>query len=93
MTIEMYEGIIVPEYCPRQRVDCKSLSQSITGGHQSFICCGENTKRRLPQDKYRLCFKNSVIDTIEDFDMRDIIRTAAVLMGAASIIEERKSMQ
>lgn len=85
-----YEGIWVPIYCPRNRADCKSLSQIITTGHASFICCGEHNNGLIPQDRYRVCFKNPVIDDMTDYDERDITQTASVLIGAAAYIAEAR---
>lgn len=84
------EGLHVPEYCPRGRRDCRSLSQIISGGHASFICCGKNdgTTRTEQQDEYRLCFKNSTTDEMSDNDARDLLHLAGVINGALSVVSE-----
>lgn len=86
---EMFEGIHSPVYCPRGLDGCESLNQIVAAGHRSFICCGEHGQGKIPQDRYRLCFKNADIDDMQDYDSRDVIQTAAVLMGAAALIAER----
>ena len=90
MTDPTYEGSFIPEYCPRGRTDCKALSQIISEGHASFLCCGENdgTARTVEQDKYRMCIKSSEDnDIMTDCDKRDLIHEASVIMGALAIIE------
>ena len=57
---DIFEGLVEPRYCPRQRSDCESLDFIITRGHGSFICCGERDvpdDDPVPQDCYRVCFK------------------------------------
>ena len=89
-----FEGLAVPVYCPRDRgarSDCESLNSIIARNHNSFICCGERVvpdDDPSPQDKYRVCFVNEAVDDMQHYDKRDIIHTAAVLMGAAAVIEE-----
>lgn len=85
-----FEGSFIPEYCPRGRTDCKALSQIISQGHASFLCCGENdgTTRTVGQDKYRMCVKSSEDnDIMTDCDKRDLMHEASVIMGALAIIE------
>ena len=85
-----FEGSFIPEYCPRGRTDCKALSQIISQGHASFLCCGENdgTTRTVEQDKYRMCVKSSENnDIMTDCDKRDLMHEASVIMGALAIIE------
>ena len=90
-----HEGIFRPDHCPRGLNDCESLDQIISAGHKSFMCCGKHDGKTnvLPQDEYRVCFKNSKIDEITDYDKRDLIHTAKVLMGTLAIIEERDSLE
>ena len=95
MTIDQrYEGLFPPGYCPRQRTDCKALSQIIAAEHGSFLCCGENdgTNRTVEQDKYRVCIKSSEDnDTMHDCDKRDLTHQASVIMGALASIEQTDS--
>lgn len=85
-----FEGLWRPDYCPRGCDDCQALSQIISQGHGSFMCVGENdgSRREIKQDKYRVCFKNSAIDEMTDYDKRDLIQTQATMAWALSIIEE-----
>lgn len=87
----MAEGLSVPHYCPRGRTDCSALAQIIAAEHKSFICCGENAKPPMPQDKYVVCFKNDLIDDRQCHDKRDLMQTVGVMAGALSVIEERDS--
>ena len=89
---EMAEGLWAPEYCPRGKDDCSSLCQIIAKGHASFMCVGENDpdSREMPQDRFRVCFKNGHVDDMQDYDKRDLMQTNAVLAGALAIIAERE---
>jgi len=86
---EDFENIHCPFYCPRGRDDCESLSQIIAQDHMSFICVGKNNgkNREFEQDQYRECFKNDVIDRMEDIDRRDLQHAAAVLSMALAATE------
>jgi len=91
---QRYEGLFPPGYCPRQRTDCKALSQIIAAEHGSFLCCGENdgTTRTVEQDKYRVCIKSSENnDVMQDCDKRDLTHQASVIMGALASIEQTDS--
>lgn len=94
-TPQDFEGISLPCYCPRERgfwADCESLNSIISDGHESYICCGKRVvpdDDPMPQDKYRVCFVNGEIDDMQHYDRRDIVQTAAVLMGAMAVIEEQ----
>jgi len=91
---QQYEGLFIPEYCPRQRTDCKALFQLIAENHASFICCGENdgTNRTVEQDKYRICIKSSEDnDIMQDCDKRDLTHQASVIIGALASIEQTDS--
>jgi hypothetical protein len=92
-TPDMYEGLACPVYCPRNLTDCTSMAQIIAQGHASFICVGENdgSKRVLSQDKYRMCFKNSLMDEMSDFDKRDLVHFSSVMIQGLAIIEGRDS--
>ena len=91
---QRYEGLFPPGYCPRQRTDCKALSQIIASEHASFLCCGENdgTNRTVEQDRYRVCIKSSENnDIMQDCDKRDLVHQASVIMGALASIEQTDS--
>lgn len=81
---ERFEGLVVPEYCPRGRDDCKSLSQIIAGGHASFVCCGVNdgSSRKVEQDRFTVCWKNAEIDDRSHWSERDLKDHLAVLNWA-----------
>lgn len=85
-----FEGKFRVNYCPRGRDECESLSQIIADEHSSFVCCGEVKEhaRSIPQDRYRLCWKNPVVDEMGEYDKRDLIDQMSVIAQAISIIEE-----
>lgn len=84
--------------CWRGRTDCQPIHCidgtdenpseedffNMTYEVNSFICCGENdgTTRALPQDKYRLCFKNDEVDEMSDNDLQDLTSVAAIITQA-----------
>ena len=78
---------IVPDKCLRNRKDCKPCAQIESDCKTSFVCCGmvPKKKRVVPQDKFRLCWKNSNVDEMGDYDQRDVIDTISVLSQALSI--------
>lgn len=80
-------SIILPAKCLRNRIDCEPLSQVKSDNGNSFICCGYNdpSSRKIEQDKFRHCWKNSVIDECTDWDRRDIISTIAILSQALHV--------
>lgn len=80
------EGVFIPDYCPRKRIDCKSLSQIISEGHRSFVCCGENNgeTRAVQSDRFRVCFKNSTFDDMQDWNEQDIYDMQSILSQAIS---------
>lgn len=47
----------------------------------SFVCCGcvAEEERPLPQDAYRVCFKNSAVDEMSDNDEQDLAHLMAVV--------------
>ena len=80
-------SLYIPEYCPRDCSDCYSLAQIISDSEiESFVCCGLNdgTRRALQQDKFTVCFKNAVIDSIEHWDYQDMKDMMSVLAQALS---------
>ena len=53
------------------------------------MCCGETSEaeRVVPEDRFRLCVKSTHkhgVDVLVNLDMRDVIDTASVLLGALS---------
>jgi hypothetical protein len=92
--------------CWRGRDDCESftaiegLPEDVTEEQlntleftpTSFVCCGciKEEARELPQDAYRICFKNDVVDDISDNDEQDLTHLLAVISHSLAIIAARK---
>lgn len=81
-------------YCPRGLADnvCMPLSNILStpvDGVSTFFCVGQNdpSVRKVPGDRFRVCFKNSVIDEMGDWDKRDILDQVSVFTMALSIDE------
>lgn len=84
----------LPEKCPRRRIDCQPLAQIVSDEPPtSFICCGHNdgSTRVVERDKFRVCWKNDVVDELGDWDERDIKDTLSVLSQALSVDENMKA--
>ena len=56
----------------------------------SFVCTGIAHKPELPQDAYRLCFKNDVTDEMSDNDIQDMSHIANVVTAALALDATRK---
>jgi hypothetical protein len=58
----------------------------------SFVCCGCITpdKRVVPQDAYRVCFKNDAVDDMSDNDEQDLVHLVTVIMTALAVIASRR---
>lgn len=78
-------AISLPARCPRCREDCGPLSQIESDSGESFICCGHNTARNIPQDRFRLCFKNGLVDEMTDNDEADLHDLLSVIAQALSV--------
>lgn len=89
-------GFHPPEQCARGRADCRSLSQIVSDGAVTFMCCGEVAPGATPwpSDRWSFCHRSRA-DRTEvggvDFrifvDRRDMSHLAAVLsMGLAVAI-------
>jgi len=80
-------GHEVPNACPRCRNDCTPLSgisaDDVTG---DFICVGANlpSSRKIPQDRFTLCWKTAVIDERGHWDKRDLMDNMSVIAQALS---------
>lgn len=59
---------------------------------QSFICCGciAEGARTIPQDAYRVCWKNDAVDEMGGYDEQDLTHQMAVLSQAVAIIATRR---
>ena len=81
-------SIQLPQTCPRGLSDCRPLSQVVSDDGSSYICCGcsDPSTRSVQSDDVRHCWKNDAVDSMTDFDRRDVIDTISVLSGALSVI-------
>ena len=83
--------LFLPEKCLRNREDCEPLAQIASDDGESFVCCGANdgTINNNHQDRFRVCWKNDVVDEESEWDRRDLIDTIAVFSSALSVDENR----
>jgi hypothetical protein len=76
--------------CLRCRQDCTPLA-NITSDTESksFVCVGANLPktRSVPQDRFTLCWKNSVVDERGHWDKRDLLDTMSIIAQALSTDE------
>ena len=89
--------IYLPNRCLRGLTTCKPLSsiesddEDQNGNPASFICMGLNdgsdVKEHCPQDRYTLCWKNSMIDERSHLDERDVVDTMSVLAQGLSAMK------
>lgn len=92
-------------HCWRGRDDCESFSaiealppdvteeqlDTLSFTPKSFVCCGcVKSGRVLPQDAYRLCFKNEATDEMSDNDEQDLAHMVAVASHALAIIATKR---
>jgi len=85
-------GIIVPDICIRGRKDCHSLALIESDCGKSFWCFGHNdeSSREIKADRFRLCFKNEVMDEMDDLDDADVKDLMSVLAQGMSADEHIK---
>lgn len=78
--------MLCSEICPRNLERCEPLANIVADDESSFICCGrsELASRKLPEDRFRLCFYNGDTDTIYDHDEIDLADLIAVISDALS---------
>ncbi|USN15195.1 hypothetical protein KIKIMORA_00480 [Brevundimonas phage vB_BpoS-Kikimora] len=59
----------------------------------SFVCggCVRVDSRAVPQDAYRVCWKNDVVDDMGEYDEQDIAHQMAVLSQMLAIIAARRT--
>jgi len=82
-------GIFGPPGCPRGRTDCEALARYASPGAESYMCCGETNNAPVPTDRLRLCVKSTHetgVDLMVNFDERDAVHTASVLMAGLSAL-------
>ena len=76
--------------CLRCRADCVPLANlSADGEGKSFVCVGLNKKesRTVMQDRFSLCWKNSMVDEFSHWDKRDLLDTMSVIAQALNTDE------
>jgi hypothetical protein len=58
----------------------------------SFVCVGciSEEKRKLPQDAYRVCWKNPVVDEMGNYDEQDLTHMSACVGRALAVISTRR---
>ncbi|PIK74580.1 hypothetical protein CS379_01650, partial [Methylobacterium frigidaeris] len=96
-------------HCWRGRTDCTSFTSvehvppgttedqfyDLAFTPESFVCCGcvAPEARTLPQDAYRVCFKNAASDEMTDNDEQDIAHLAHVLNHTLATVATRRLQQ
>lgn len=81
--------------CFRCRTDCTPISNlsadepAPDGSAASFVCVGFNRKedRRVPADRFTLCWKNNSVDERGHWAKRDLLDTMSVIAQALSTDE------
>lgn len=83
----------LPMRCKRNRKDCEPISNIVSDDGVSFICCGLNDfkSRKVPEDRFRVCWRNNYVDEISNWDERDIKDTITVLAQALSVDANMKT--
>ncbi len=88
----IHDGAIThPGGCPRARTDCSPLARVASPGYESFMCCGETDAAPVATDVIRLCIKSTHdhgVDVMVNLDKRDVVDTAAVLLGGMSSLAQ-----
>lgn len=60
---------------------------------ESFVCCGcvkPEARKDIPQDAYRICFKNRAGDQMSDNDEQDLAHLVKVATTALAVIATRR---
>jgi hypothetical protein len=92
--------------CHRGRNDCEAIHcitstpedmpqedlETLNFEPDSFVCSGlvNEADRVIPQDAYRLCFKNDATDQITDNDIQDLTHLMAVASMAMAMDSSMK---
>lgn len=79
--------------CPRGRTDCWPLARYSSANFESFICCGETKSAPVPSDRLRVCEKSTHahgIDRMVNYDERDVVHTASVILAGLSALGAAK---
>lgn len=98
--------LIHPLKCWRGRGDCVSIAsvegmpedttqeqmETLDYEPTSFVCCGcvHEDARKIPQDAYRLCFKNDVSDEMSDNDDQDLAHIAYVIAQTMAVVSSQR---
>ena len=58
----------------------------------SFVCAGcvHDSNRAVPQDAFRLCWKNDQVDEIGEYDEQDLTHTMMVISQALGVLATRR---
>lgn len=83
-------GTMTENRCLRCRTDCVPLANLAADEESgSFVCVGYNrlADRRVPADRFTLCWKNDVVDERGHWDKRDLLDTMSVIAQALSTDE------
>jgi len=80
--------IHLPEKCLRGYKTCLPLAQVVSDDGESFNCVGNNdgSRREIKQDRFTLCYKNTLTDQEDHVDERDLIDQASVICQGLSAI-------
>lgn len=73
--------MLCSDKCPRGLEGCDPLANIVADDPRvdDFVCIGLNSTRRVAQDRFTHCFKNSMTDTQLDHDEYDIMSIISVL--------------
>lgn len=96
----------LPPKCWRNRADCEPLhmidaappditeEQFFTFDYEprSFVCAGcvAESNRAIPQDAYRVCWKNDEVDEMGEYDEQDLTHLISVVAQALAVIATRR---
>ena len=73
--------------CPREQKNCFPYSNIVSDDNTTFICCGDSneTSRSIVEDKFRICFKNHMTDSMFDCDEADLKDQIAIMADALAL--------
>ncbi len=98
--------IMLPPRCWRRRADCEPLAAvdvppegtteeaffAAAYDPDSFVCCGlvAPEARPVPQDAYRVCWKNRNVDELGAYDEQDLAHQTMVMAQAMAVVATRR---